>query len=215
MTADLANPFVRAVLEGARPRTATAKISRDGRWIRCNHPGCHQALGTVSWGPYPAVDFMGEIVWPHMTELHGTVPYRLLLLDEGWAWRAGTWQADARTKICMTQRPPNHDLIGSGGAPIISVWSPQAIDGWAGAGQSKQPLWVQTQAGLRTYHLNPANLLIDPPVDQLGYSLEQFPEMSQVVECARCRALVAVDLAALSRELRPIDWQPGTKYPPV
>lgn len=199
-------------MEGTRPRTATAQISRDGRLIRCNHPGCHQALGMVAWGPYPAVGPTGEIVSLHMTQPRGRVPYRLLLLDEGWARRGSAWQADASTSRRITQLPRNRDLIGSGGLPRVVVWSPQHIDGYSGAGESRQPLWVQTQSGLRTYHQDPVRLLIDPPVDQLGYSLEQFPEMSQVVECAWCRSLVTVDLAAMSRELRPIDWEPGTKY---
>lgn len=215
MTADLDNPFLRAVLEGVRPQSATAKISADGAWIRCNHHGCHQALGTVGWGPYPAVDEVGESSALGVAGRYGFVPYRLELLNDGWVRRAGAWRADDWVRMRITQNPRNQKLIGSGGVPKIVVWAPQFIMGFSGAGQlGRVPLSVDTQSGPRLYPQGPNNPIIDPDVDQLGYQLEQFPEMSQVVECAWCRSLVTADLAAMSRELRPTDWKPGTKYFP-
>ncbi len=206
---------MKAVLEGTRPRTATARISADGKWIRCSHHGCHQALGTVWWGPYPAEEPDGAIASLHMAEPRGTVPYTVYLLQDGWDWRAGAWRADDGVLKRIQQKPRDQERIGYGKDPRVVVFSAQHIHGWSGAGQSRQPLHVYSGAGRRMYYQDPIKLFVDPDVDQLGYSLEQFPEMSQVVECAWCRSLVTVDLAAMSRELRPTTWKPGTKYFPV
>lgn len=212
------NHFARALSEAARRDVAEARLSRDGRWIRCNHHGCHHALGTLVWDFYPAHydSDLNEAPWDLRVprDPRGLVPYELLLLCEGWDLVGEVWRASEVCQAEIRRTPHNLNVVGLGGLARIVVWSPQQVWFRADGRDLLEPCRIRNGDGARDRQFALSQRCRVPTSDQLGYSLDQWPEMKQVVECGWCRSLVTVDLARMSRELRPLGWEPGTKYWP-
>ena len=204
MPTDIDNPFLRAILEGTRPRTAPvrisgdrngffrvvdnrprrwAAISADGHWIRCQHRRCQQAIGAISaWKEYDP-ELTGGAYEP-MSACR--IPGLISVLQRGWEYSvADGWIATPKCAGFIRQErgKGNQDVIGLPGGPAVMI---------EGVHLSRQARRNSQRA-----IVNKAGLGHEVPVRLV---------------CAWCGGLVAVDTERMVYAARPLTWTPGTPH---
>ncbi len=182
----------------------------------------------IEWGRYPLIDTDptgGVARAPDHSGPEGIVPFGLTLLSPGWRRHAGVWHPDeeCRARICQRPRALSLNVIGLPGKSRVNLESPQALTLWTEFGKPwRYELYIldcDLHDGAWGHSSRNGPMGFNPPnppnPQQLGYDRDQFPELVQIVECAWCHSHTTVDLAMMSKELRPLGWKPGTKWLPT